>query len=289
MGGSRQELTSEEAAALWARAAELQEAARRAASKQTEQARDSLAASSASVSYEIARQAAVESGIDERFVESAAMLLAVEPHLDTSSIANWAARSLGFADHTLAERVVVQSPVGDVRQAIAAVTGTDSFQSDPVEIVSEDHGHVALVYEVAQNLKVLFNEDSFHYQVRQSAEVKRYAVVLMALDDESCEITVHVSLDRALATHAGVMRAVQAAGGIGAAVGAGFGANAIVGAIGLAGALGPVLIGVIVAGAGVGAVALFGTVVRFAFRKATQKLRSSFRKFLTAVRMRLER
>ncbi|MFW5777463.1 MAG: hypothetical protein ACOCZB_09285, partial [Spirochaetota bacterium] len=78
-------------------------------------------------------------------------------------------------------------------------------------------------------------------------------------------------------------------GGVGAAVGAGFGANAIVGAIGLAGALGPILVGVIVAGAGIGAAALFGTAVRFAFRKAHEKLSSSFRKFLTAVRMRLER
>lgn len=279
-------MTEHEASELWARAAELQEAARREADLVVRSDDDDEVRG---ISSEIARQAAVESGIDGRFVDSAALQLAVEPYLDPTAGRERAASTLGVSDRSLTERVAVRGSLSSVVAAVNEVTASESFQSDPVEMPVEDDDHVALVYEVPQNLKALFSEGSFHYRVRASAEVERYAMLITKIDDEQCEVTVHCALGRSFQHNAIAMRVVQVLGAGGVATGIGFAVSAIAGAVGLAGVAATTAVGVGAALAAVGAFRGVGALFRYAYRKAHEGLRNSFRKLLTAVRMRSER
>ncbi|MFW5688223.1 MAG: hypothetical protein ACOC1U_01525 [Spirochaetota bacterium] len=291
MSGARRDLTQQQAAELWARAAALQEEARRGAEDAIE-ARDDghpTDAEAGTVSMEIARQAAVESGIDERFVASATFELAVKPHLDRAGKPSLWAKALDVAELVVTERTIVPASLSSVRAAVSNVMASDSFQCDPVEIVTPDDDHISLVYEVPMNIKSVFSEGSFHYQVRSTSEVRRLAVLITRLDDGQSELAVHATLDRSLRTNGIAMRVIQAITGVGAAVGAAFGASELLNVAGLSGGpLAAVLTGLVAAGVAGGVAAIVGRLFRLAYRSAHQKLRESFRKVLTAVRMRAE-
>ena len=280
------ELSKEQAAELWARAAELQEKARR----QDQDTSLSLpVADPESISADVARHAAVESGIDARFVDSAALQLAVEPHLDQRPASGRTSTALGVYDTTLTERAIVKESVQSIRATVADVTESDAFSSDPVEII--EHGEsVALVYEVPMNLKNMLNENSFHYQVHSTSEVRRYAVLITPHGEASSEVSVHCTLHRSIRANAIAMRFIQAFAGGGAGVGGAFLTSLLTRSMGLSGTgLGSAIVGVAAAAFAITVGALAGRGYRAVYRKAHEKLRGSFRKLLTALRMRLGR
>lgn len=285
MAGQKRRLTEREASELWARAAELQESARREA----EVVVHTDEGETGSITADVARLAAVESGIDGRFVDSASLQLAAEPHLDATTGSERAASALGFPERSLTERVTVRGSLSSVVAAVNEVTASESFQSDPVELPVEEDDRVALIYEVPQNLKAVFSEGSFHYRVRYSAEVERYAMLISRVDDDQCEVTVHCALGRSFRQNAIAMRVLQfiAAGGV--ATGIGFAVSALAGVVGLAGVAATATVGVGAALAALGGFRGVGALYRWGYRKRHERLRGAFRKLLTAVRMRTER
>ncbi len=281
----RRQLSQEEAAALWARAAELQEQAR---NQSNDLQRSIEAARPDAISQEIAHQAAVESGIDSRFIDSAALQLATEHHLDQPGASGRTSQALGPYETTVTERAVVTGDMSQVRAAVAKVAESGAFSSDPVEIIEHGPHNLALIYEVPQNLKHMFNEDSFHYQVRNASEVRRFAVLISKRDEESCEVSVYCAMHRSIRANAVAMRFVQAFAGVFGGVGGGLLTSALIRGFLMAGStLGTLTIAIGAAAVGIGLAALAGKGFRAAYRKTHKRLRDSFRKFLTALRMRV--
>jgi hypothetical protein len=280
----RHSLSREQAAELWQRAAELQEQARTGDQCTPISLHDS---DPESVSSDVARLSAVESGIDARFVDSAALQLASEQFLDKRQQSGRLSSALGVYDPTLTERAVVNGTVSQVRSAVAEATESDAFASDPVEIV-ETGSSVALVYEVGQNLKSMFNEDSFHYQVRSASEIRRYAVLITPRDEQSCEVSMHCTLHRSIRTNAIAMRFIQAFAGAGAGIGGAVLASVLMRSTELAGTgVGSLVAGTAAAAFSITLGALAGKGYRHSYRTSHEKLRGSFRKLLTALRMRV--
>lgn len=292
MDSTKRGLSEQEAAELWARAARLQDEERRRAEDTARDAGRTEAPgglATDALPYEVAKQAAVESGIDERFIDSASFLLAVEPHLDHDPKAARSAKALGYSEETITERLIVPADLARVSVAVNEVTAGETFRSDPVEIVEPDGSRRALIYEVPVKIENMLTSDSFSYQVRSSAEVKRYAVLIRQIDDARCEVAVHCTLDRSLRVNGIVLRAIQAVigasgAGVGAAVAAGiFGEGLGLGVTGLS-----IAIALTATGLGLGGFVGMGAIIRRAYRKAGENLHAWFRKLLTAVRMRCE-
>lgn len=284
-------LSESEASDLWERAARLQQEAQKQADQQMRDALPNPEHPDA-VSYDVALQAALESGIDEAHVRQAALEMRLQPQLDSQPVAQWHVKALGFAEKTVSERVRVSAPVSSVRAVIGQVVGGTSFESEPVDIVEFDERTTALVYEVptaptAHKASVWqgFDTESFHYRVRSVAEIKRYAIILSEQDDGGTEITVHTSLDRSVRVNAIALRIIQAiAVPIAAGVGA-LAAGILVSSFAPGLVAGPVLVGLAGAAAGIGAGFGITALYRRAYNKAYRRVKESFRKLLTSVRM----
>lgn len=284
-------LTESEAQALWARAAELQETSRREA---REHANDVLLPASGAdgpdaVSADIARQAAIESGIDARFVDAAQLQLASDRFLDDADRRNagraYGTRALQFAEQAVTERVVVEATPGQARSAAVTVLATESFASDLIEVLDQSRDRMALVYEIPVNIKALIQEGSFHYQIRQAAEIKRFSLLINRLDDTRSEVIVYARLDRSIRVNAIALRAVQAFAGAGAGVGGGFGASALAGLLGAAGTAAGIITGVGAVAVGLAALAGAGALYRHSYRKVYGTVREGFRRLLTAIKV----
>jgi hypothetical protein len=281
-------LSETDAIELWERAARLQQEAQKQAD---EQVRHALPDSENpdSVSYEVALQAALESGIDEAHVRQASLEMRLAPQLDRHTVAPWHVKALGFAEKTVSERVRVSASAAAVRSAIGQLVSSPAFESEPVDIVDVDEHTTALVYEVPQKLKVALLEDSagssFHYHVRSVAEIKRYAIIVSEQDDGSTEVAVHTSLDRSVRVNAIALRVIQAiavpfAAGTGA-----LGAGILVASFAPGLAIGPVLVGLAGAAAAIGAGFGITALYRRAYNKAFRRVKESFHKMLTSLRM----
>ncbi|MFP4484206.1 MAG: hypothetical protein ACLFO1_05070 [Spirochaetaceae bacterium] len=281
-------LSEAEAAELWERAARLQQEAQKQADQQV---RDVLPDSEhpEAISYDVALQAALESGIEEAHVRQAALELRLAEYLDRRGVSPRHVKALGFAEKTVSERVRISAPVASVRAAIGRVVSAAAFESEAVDIVEFDEGTTALVYEVPQKLTAALLEDSssgsFHYHVRAVAEIKRYAIIVSQQDDGGTEITVHTSLDRSVRVNAIALRVIQAiAVPVAAAAGA-LGTGILISSFAPGLVIGPVLVGLAGTAAGIGAGFGIAALYRRAYNRAYRKVREYFRKLLTSIRM----
>ena len=285
---SHDALSESEASELWDRAARLQQETQKHADEQVGNAVASTVNPDA-VSYDVALQAALESGIDGTHVRQAMLEMRLAPQLDRQVVASWHVKALGFAEKTVSERVRVSAHASSVRSAIGHVVSSPAFESEPVDIVEFDDHTTALVYEVPQKLKVALLEDSsgtsFHYHVRSVAEIKRYAIIISEQDDGGTEVTVHTSLDRSVRVNAIALRIIQAiAVPVAAAAGA-LGAGILVSSFAPGLVIGPVLVGLAAAAAAIGAGFGITAWYRRAYNKAFKRVKESFHKMLTSLRM----
>jgi hypothetical protein len=281
-------LSESEAAELWDRAARLQQEAQKQADKQVHDALPDPEHPEA-VSYDVALQAALESGIDEAHVKQAALEMRLAAHLDRQAVSPRHVKALGFAEKTVSERVRISASPASVRAAIGQVVSSPAFESEPVDIVEFDEQTTALVYEVPQKLRAALLEDSssgsFHYHVRAAAEIKRYAVIVSQQDDGGTEITVHTSLDRSVRVNAIALRIIQAIAIPMAAGAVALGTGVLISSFAPGLVIGPVLVGLAGAASGIGAGFGITALYRRAYNKAYRRVRESFRKLLTSVRM----
>lgn len=288
---SHDALSESDATELWERAARLQQDAQKQAD---EQVRNTLPGSENpdAVSYDVALQAAVESGIDEVHVRQAALEMRLAPQLDRQTVAPWHVKALGFAEKTVSERVRVPAPASSVRPVIGQVVASPAFESEPIDIIEFDERTTALVYEVPKvpsamkaSFMQAFDTESFHYRVRSVAEIKRYAIIVSEQADGSTEVAVHTSLDRSVRVNAIALRIIQAiAVPVAAATGA-LGAGILVSSFAPGLVIGPVLVGLAGAAAAIGAGYGIAVLYRRAYNKAFKRVRESFRKMLTSLRM----
>ncbi|MFP4510299.1 MAG: hypothetical protein ACOC4I_00780 [Spirochaetota bacterium] len=284
-------LSEREAKELWERAARLQYEAQKQAE---EQVRHALPDSddSETVTYDVALQAALDSGIDETHVRQAALELRLQDQLDRHAVAQWHIKALGFAEKTVSERVRVPASAAAVRSVIGQLVSGPAFESEPVDIVEFDERTTALVYEVPKvpsqykaSVMQAFDTESFHYNVRHVAEIKRYAIIIAEQHNAGTEITVHTSLDRSVRINAIALRIIQAitvpvAAGLGA-----LGAGILVSSFAPALVAGPVLVGLAGAAAAIGAGFGITALYRRAYNKAFKRVKESFHKMLTTLRM----
>ena len=282
-------LSENEAHELWQRASELQERERQMAQSQADGS--ALLPSAAAdgdpnaISADIARQAAIESGIDARFVDAAQLQLSADSHLDDAARREKrggasSSGPFGIAERVINERIALPSGSAETRAAAMQILSNDTYSSELVEVIEPNDRQMALVYEIPAKM---LEEGSFNYTVRQVAEVTRFAVTISKLDDDSSEIGVYARMDRSVRVNAIAMRVIQAAAGVGAGVG-GFvlGTSLVAGSAGLIAGLLPAALAVLMGG---GVAAGIGALFRASYRKAHGKVREAFKRVLTAVRI----
>jgi hypothetical protein len=286
-------LSEADARALWARAAALEAVAKQETQHDDDNSLPDSAGSGADgtlISADIARQAAIESGIEAKYVDAAQLELGVESFLDDADRRSrngsrpQSGRALGFDEIAVAERTVIAASVNQVRVAATGVLSGENFASELIEIVEPSPERLALVYEVPANLKSMIQEGSFHYEIRQRAEIKRFAVLFTAVDGEHTELAVYALLDRSLRVNIIAMRAIQSLTGAGGAVGGGFGASALAGVLGAAGAGAAIITGAGAVALAFGGIVAMGAIFRSAYRTAYANTRESFRRLLTAIK-----
>jgi hypothetical protein len=282
MDDRRDALTADQAARLWSRAAELQDRARMEAER--------LAAESASgagdpqaISPDIAREAAVESGIDGRYVDQALRQVSVDRELDTRASATRWARALRANDGTLSERIHLDASPDAVHAAAASVAQSAPFSLELLDVLQPDRSAAACLYEVPEDDQ---KNGTFRYRVRSVSDVRRVAIIVSPSPDGGADLEVYSRLDNSLLVNGIALRALQ---GVGAALGAGvgFALGALAARIaGLdAATVGSVLRGAVGVLTGLGAGALTGGAFRALYRLGLTRVRESFRKLLVAVRM----
>lgn len=282
------DLTEDQAKRLWARAAELQEHARTQAQRLAEESAASPPARSGdelTVSLDVAREAAVESGIDARYVDQALRQVRLERELDTrSSAAGWA-RALRTSERAVSERITVAGPPSAATSPLASVAESAPFQLDLLDVVELDNGASAYVYDVRGEGE----PGSFRYQVRDFSDITRVAAMVAPSADGGTEIEVYCTLDNSVRVHGIALRILQAVGGA-LGVGLGVAVAALLSRItglepGTATAVLQTVLGVTF---GIGTAALTGRTFRSIYRRGLTNVRDSFRKLLMAVRMRIE-
>ncbi len=218
----------------------------------------------------------------------AALELAAEGNLDPDTASPRAQALLGATHTTFTMTRVFAAPLADVRRAIDSVTDTPAYTANLVELIEQDLQHAALVYEIPGGLETVTDADSFHYQVRAVAEIKRYALLLSETDENNTEVTVQVALGRSIRVNAIALRVIRVLGGTGVGSGAGFAASAIVGASALAGGpAAPIIVGAALAAGALGPAALVTRLYQRGYGRAYRKLDDAFGRLLTAVRVKL--
>lgn len=238
------------------------------------------------VSIDIAREAAVQSGIDGRYVDQALRQLRVDRDLDSRASATRWARALRETDGSLSERMHLGAPPSEAKAAVTTVAQSAPFAMELANLVELERNAGAYVYEVPEGGG---ERGTFHYQVRSISDVKRIAVMVSPAPDGGTEVELYCKLDNSVLINGIALRIFQA---IGVGLGAGLG-GALAALIGRIAGLEPstvmsVVEGALVVGVGLGAGALTGRAFRALYRRGLTKVRDSFRKLLLAVKMRID-
>jgi len=254
-------LSEEEAARLWARAAQLQaEAAGRVSAPEGEG--DVAPASGYALTH--VRAAALEAGISTEFVEAALTDLRVERTVPTARGHALARRVLRDPPDTITVRRLMEATPQEVLSAMQAVFPDAPFrltlmdqQGDPL------HGGV-LVFDIPSNNNNNPFDTGFAFAAKE-AGLRQVFVSLRSIERSvpSCELTVHSPVTSHNIGFGLTMVAATLSGGAGLAS---------LGALGVVIGLGPVgaIVGAFL-GAGAGAKG-FQAVYAFAMRRARRSL-----------------
>ena len=282
-------LTEAQARSLWSRAADLQERARAEAERVAEGASPAIgdgAHEESTVSLNIAREAAIQSGIDGRYVDRALIQVRVDQELDTRATASWWARALRASDGTLSEPLHVEAPPSEVREAATAVAQSSPFAVELVDVLEPGPDATAYVYEVPEDTG---KSGTFQYQVRAMSDVRRVALIVVPATEGGTDVELYCRLDNSVLINGIALRVIQT---IAAAAGAGMGlalAALFVRLLGLEPtAVVSVLEGALGAIAALGAGTLAARAYRAFYRRQLRRTRESFRKLLLALRMRID-
>jgi len=277
-------LSEDQANHLWARAAELQERARTDAVRLADETRAEFDDLRAVISADVAREAAVESGIDGRFVDQALRQVRMDGKLDTrASAARWA-RALGISDETLSERIHLDVSPSAAEAAVTSVVQATPFSLELLDVIDLDRNARACLYEVSENDD---KSSPFRYHVRSVSDVRRVVIIVSRSPDDGADLELYCRLDNSVLVNGIAVRALQA---VGAALGVGIGLALGALVIRLAGleptSMVSLLRGAFGVLAGIGAGVFAGHAFRGFYRHGLKRVRDSFRKLLVAVRMR---
>jgi hypothetical protein len=275
-------LTEDQARSLWSRAAELQQRAAEAVAPTI----GDEPGGEPTVSLDIAREAAVQSGIDGRYVDQALRQVRMDQELDSRAGATRWARALRASDGTLSERIHLDAPPAEVKNAVAAVAQSAPFAVELLNVLEPDQNASAYVYEVPEGSG---GSGTFHHQVRDMSDVKRVAIIVSASPEGGADVELYCKLDNSVLVNGIALRVFQA---VGVGLGAGLG-GALASLIGRMTGLDstvtlPMIQGAIAVVCGLGAGALTGRAYRVFYRRGLAKVRESFRKMLLTVRMRID-
>ena len=289
-GNRRKEsLTEAQAHDLWSRAADLQASAEKEAERiaaGTSDISDDVAGDRSQVSLEIAREAAVHSGIDGRYVDQALRELRVDRKLDNRAGARRWIRALRAKNGTIAERYSFASQPAEVRDAVVSVAQSTPFALELVDVMEPGCDTTAYVYEVPGEGK---GGGTFHHQVRSMSDVKRVAIMVVPNSKGGTDAEFYCRLDNSVLINGIALRIIQA---IGAAAGVGVG-FALIGLLArITGLDAPtavsILRGALATFMGLGMGTLTGKACRAFYQRQLTKVRMSFRKLLLAAKSRLD-
>lgn len=301
-------LSSEEAMAVWRRAAELQaEAAARlesrmrsatetrqmvAAGAATEQSStngaDGSAAAVPTDAYRLrdVEAAAAEVGISQRYVALALAEIKASPDAvqRAQPLPAWkerlATRVLGTTQRSVSVSRVFRSPPRVVLQALGR-----ALQAAPYSLALRDTlgGHPIDGGVLVFDLPAMVDGSYKWTWTRYGVYVPEVRVTLATVpgDPRACEVSIHADLRRGLTANiAGYAAIIGAGSGGGAAIGGVIGVKAL--ALVGAAVLGPALAGAMVLG--VGAMAVSGPIYRWEIRKTVEELTGALTAVDTAIR-----
>lgn len=288
-------ISSDDAMAVWRRAAELQaEAAARLESRlrtQNETRSTMVADGTASIPTDAYRlrdveAAAAEVGISQRYVALALAELKASPNAlqRAQPVAEWkerlSMRLLGSTQRTLAVSRVIRSSPRVVLQAVGR-----TLPSSPWSLTLRDTlgGHPldggVLVFDVPALMENNYQWSYTRYGVYISE--LRVSLAAVPSDAKACEVTMQADLRDGFGTNLAAYSAIAGGGGtVGAVVGAAIAKKALL----MAGValFGPAMGGALLLGVGVLAAA--GPLYRWGLRKAEQEMASSLAAVETSMR-----
>ncbi len=300
-------LSSEEAMAVWRRAAELQaEAAARLESRmrsatETRQmvaagastdpgasASDGSAVAVPTDAYRLrdVEAAAAEVGISQRYVALALAEIKASPDAvqRAQPMPEWkerlATRILGTTQRSVSVSRVFRSPPRVVLQALGR-----ALQAAPFSLALRDTlgGHPIDGGVLVFDLPAMIDGSYKWTWTRYGVYVPEVRVTLATVpgDPRACEVSIHADLRRGLTANiAGYTAGIGAGGAGGAAIGGAIGSKAL--AMVGAALLGPALAGAVVLG--VGAMAVAGPIYRWEIRKTVEELTGALTAVDTAIR-----
>jgi len=301
-------LSSEEAMAVWRRAAELQaEAAARLESRMRSatETRQMVAAGASSEqsatngpdgatagvptdAYRLrdVEAAAAEVGISQRYVALALAEIKASPDAvqRAQPLPAWkerlATRVLGTTQRSVSVSRVFRSPPRVVLQALGR-----ALQAAPYSLALRDTlgGHPIDGGVLVFDLPAMVDGSYKWTWTRYGVYVPEVRVTLATVpgDPRACEVSIHADLRRGLTANiAGYAAVIGAGGGGGAAIGGVIGVKAL--ALAGAAVMGPALAGAMVLG--VGAMTLAGPIYRWEIRKTVEELTGALTAVDTAIR-----
>jgi hypothetical protein len=309
-------LSNSQAEQLWARAAELQEQAKRAAvnnprdpsvaGTEAQAAVDDQGAFADGVDPEAARQAAVDSGIPASFFDQALLESRAEAMLRTereTRVTRWAARLLQRDALMLTVRRRLHASVDDVAQALEAVSTSQEFPLDLGEAEEEQvpggetapagKGSPAFQRSLLQSCHIVrgvpgmqggngMPGSRFVWDVAMVGDVQSFAVSLTPSEDGDTEITIVSPLDHSARVNASWALILSILAGSVLLIG-----GSALAAAQSAGPVGQVLSSVTAAAASAGGVIGVLKWYRHAYRKAVERIERSYHRLIRAVKGKL--